>query len=245
MRSKHIYSLASAVCAVAVAGSASADVTRLRVVVDDLPLQDTPLTIDAKSAVLPSGTKDHGPVPKSWRKLPDGGTEQMENSRCTDDRRGSVGTIIGTSTSTRRIWEADGKIWLDTAYVDTTWGHVEVTRAERVPLARIADGVWGFRRKSAVVLVTARDIGFIEEGGSYECGIHETEIAAPAGTAVVDSSPKDANEAKKQIALNMTGADMKPKWTPEWVGVEYRIMASVSKSSADPTTTLSLVVKRP
>lgn len=245
MRSRLICSLASAACVLAFAGSADAEVTRLRIAVDDLPRQDTPIVVDAKNAVLPNGTKDHGPIPKSWPKMPEARDVQMENSRCTDERRASVGTIYGNTGSTRKIWEANGKIWIDTADIDTTWGYIEVKHAERVPLARIADGLWGFRRKGVVVLVAARDDGFIDEGGFYQCSLQDTEIAAPAGTAVLNSSPKDVNEAIKQIAKNMVEPGKTPKWTPEWVGVEYRILASVSKSSADPSTTLSLVVKRP
>lgn len=245
MRSRLICSLASAACFMAFADDARADVTRLRISVEDLPRQDTPITIDKEKAVLPNGTKDHGPIPKSWRKMPDGGDEQIENGRCTDDRRGSVGTIFGNAGSTRKIWEADGKTWIDTADIDLTWGYVEVKHAERVPLARITDGVWGFRRKDVVVLVVARDDGFVDEGGFYQCSLQDSEIAAPAGSSVVTSSPQAVNEAIKQIAKNRAFSGLKSKWTPEWVGVEFKILASVSKSSADPTTTLSLVVKRP
>lgn len=245
MRSRLICSLASAACFTAFTCDAHADVTRLRIAVDTLPRQDNPIVVEAKSAVLPNGTKDHGPIPKSWRRMPEGGDEQMENSRCTDDRRGSVGTIFGNVGTTRKIWEADGKTWVDTADIDVTWGYVEVKHAERVPLARITDGVWGFRRKDVVVLVVARDDGFIDEGGFYQCTLQDSEIAAPAGTSVVTSSPQAVNEAIAQIAKNRAFSGLKPKWTPEWVGVEFKILASVSKSSADPATTLSLVVKRP
>lgn len=250
MRSRLICSLASAALAGAglmFAGIANAEVTRLRIAVDELPRQDKPMEVAPKNAVLPNGTKDHGPVPKSWRKHPESGDEddQIESSRCTDDRRASVGTLYGNSGSVMKIWEADGKVWLDSSQIDTTWSHVEVKHAERVPLARITDGLWGYRRKGVVVLVSARDIGFIEEGGFYECAIRETEISAPAGTAIVDSSPKDVNAAIEQIARNFADTQRKPKWKPQWIGVELRILASVSKSSADASTFLSLVIKRP
>lgn len=244
MRSRLIYSLVSA--GVMLAGTANAEVTRLRVSVDDLPRQDKPMEITPKNAMLPNGTKDHGPVPKTWRKHPESGEDdQIENSRCTDDRRASVGTLYGNSGSVMKIWEADGKSWLDSSQIDTTWGYVEVKHAERVPLARITDGVWGYRRKDVVVVVSALDIGFIEEGGFYECTIRETEIASPSGTAIVDSSPKDVNDAIKQIARNFVDTQRKPKWKPEWTGVEMRILASVSKSSSDASTVLNLVIKKP
>ena len=250
MRSKLICSLVSAALAGAgfmFAGTANAEVTRLRIAVDELPRQDKPIEVTPKNAVLPNGTKDHGPVPKTWRKHPQSGEEddQIENSRCTDDRRASVGTLYGNSGSVMKIWEADGKVWLDSSQVDTTWGYVEVKHAERVPLARVTDGLWGYRRKDVVVLVSARDIGFIEEGGFYECSIHETEISAPAGTAIVDSSPKDVNDAIKEIARNFADTQRKAKCKPEWTGVEVRILASVSKSSADASTLLNLVIKKP
>src|SRR5687767_3683963 len=111
MRSRLICSLASAALALTIAGGARAETTRLRVSVDELPKQNEPFEISAKTAVLPSGAKDHSPIPKSWRKAPESGDEEIENSRCTDDRRGSVGTIRGSSTMTRKIWEADGKTW--------------------------------------------------------------------------------------------------------------------------------------
>lgn len=247
MHSRHICSLvsmASALLVFACAGSARAEITRLRISVDELPRQDDPKEIATKSAMLPNGVKDHGAVPKSWRKMPESG-EQMENARCTDDRRASVGTLYGNAGIMHKIWEADGKIWLDRADVDTSWGYVEVKHAERVPLARITDGVWGFRRKNAVVLVTAGDTGFIEEGGFYECAIRETEIAAPAGTGLVVSAPNEVNAAMRQVAQNNAEPGKRPKWNPEWIGASYRIIASVSKSSADASTTLNLVVKRP
>lgn len=247
MRSRLICSLVSAASAAIVfasAGRAHAEVTRLRITLDDLPRQDEPHEIAAKSVMLPNGVKDRDAIPKSWRKLPESG-EQMENARCTDDRRASVGTFYGNSGTTHKIWEKDGKIWLDRADLDTTYWYVEVKHAERVPLARITDGVWGYRRKNAVVLVTATDTGFMEEGGFYECAIRETEIAAPTGTGLVTSSPADVNAAMKTIAKNNAEPGKPPKWSPEWVGVEYKIIASVSKSSADAATTLNLVVKRP
>lgn len=245
MRSRLICSLVSV--GLLLAGTANADVTRLRIAVDALPRQDKPLDVAPKNAVLPNGTKDHGPIPKTWRKHPESreDDDQIENSRCTDDRRASVGTLYGTSGTVRKIWEADGKVWFDTASIDTTWGYVEVKQAERVPLARIADDLWGYRRKDVVVLVSARDTGFIEEGGFYECSLSETEIAAPSGTANLVSSPTDVNDAIRQIAKNIAASDRKPKWKPEWVGVEFRILASVSKSSVDPSPMLSLVIKKP
>lgn len=245
MRSRLICSLASASLVLAFAGVANADVTRLRIPIDELPRADAPIEVAPKSAILPNGTKDHGPVPKSWRKNPETGDEQIENARCTEDRRASVGTLYGNAGTTRKIWEADGKAWLDTADIDTTWGYVEVKHADRVPLARITDGLWGYRRKDAVVLVSARDIGFIDEGGFYECSLHDTEIPAPGGTAIVDSSPKDVDDAKKQIARNLAEPGKRPRWSAPWSGVEYKILASVSKSSGDASTMLSLVVKKP
>jgi hypothetical protein len=244
MRSKLIYSLVSGCSLLLLPGTANAETTRLRVAVDTLPLQSKPLEIDAKSAVLPNGAKDHGAIPKTWRKMPEDG-EQMENARCTDDRRGAVGTIYGTAATVRKIWEANGKTWLDTSEIDTTWGYVEVKHAERVGLTLITEGVWGYRRKDVVVLVTAGDTGFIEEGSFYECNIHETEIAAPAGTGIVSSSPQDVESAIRQIAMNMSEPGKPAKRAPQWVGVEFRILASVSKSSADSSPMLSLVVKRP
>jgi hypothetical protein len=245
MRSKLSCWLASAVFLCA--GSAHAETTRLRIPIDDLPLQDEPIKLSAKDAVLPNGVKDHGAVPKSWRRVGSTDFDQVEHARCTDDRTGSVTTIRGESGSTAKIWEAGGKIWLDLAHIDTTWNYVEVKDPVRYPLARIADGIWGYRRANAVHLVTATDTGFIEEGGFYACDIRETAIAAPAGTASVESSPKAVNEAIKQIAKNEAFSEPKkpPKWTPEWFGVEFKIVASVSKSSADASTTLNLVVKRP
>jgi hypothetical protein len=248
MRSRLICSLASGAFAlgvVAFAGDARAEVTRIRISIDDLPLQDKPIRVDAKSAMLPSGARDHGPVPKSWRKIDQGKDEQAESSRCTDERRGSVATMYGTTTSTQRIWEANGKTWLDDAEIETVWGYVEVRKAERVPLALITDGLWGYRRKDAVVLVAARDNGFIEEGGFYECRIAVSEVAPAGGTTIIDSSPKDVNDAIKQAALNRAEPGKPPKWFPEWVGVERRILVSVSKSEADTATTLSLVIKKP
>jgi hypothetical protein len=244
MRSKLICSLISGFSLLLLAGTASAETTRLRIAVDTLPLQNKPLEIDAKSAVMPNGAKDHGPIPKTWRKMPENG-DQMENARCTDDRRGAVGTIYGTSATVRKIWESNGKSWLDTSEIDTTWGYVEVKHAERVPLALITDGVWGYRRKDVVVLVTAGDTGFIEEGSFYECNIHESEIAAPAGTGAVHSSPQDVENAIHQLAMNMSEPGKPVKRAPPWIGVEFRILASVSKSSADSSPIVSLVVKRP
>lgn len=249
MRSKPICSLASAVAALLalLAGDARADVTRLRVRIDELPLQDKPMKVDGKNAVLPNGARDHGPIPKSWRKQGSGTDpiEHIENARCTEDRRGSVATIYGTTTSTEKIWEADGKTWLDTADIETAWLFVEVKKAERIQLGRIADGLWGYRRKDAVVLVAARDSGFIEEGGFYECRIGEHEISTGGGTTMVVSSPKDVNDAMDQIAKNMAEPGKAPKKHPEWTGLDVRILASVSKSSSDAAPILNVVIKKP
>lgn len=244
MRSRLICSLVSAAAVFVSAREAHAEVTRLRIAVDDLPRQDEAFQVSAKSAVLPNGVRDHGAVPKSWRKAPEDG-EQIENARCTDDRRASIGTLYGTSGTMQKIWEADGKTWLDRVEVDTAFGFVDVKHADRVPLARITDGVWGFRRKNTVVLVSATDTGFTDEGGFYECTISQREIAMPAGTAVIDSSPGAVNTTIKDMARFAVEPGKAPKWKPEWVGVEYKILASVSKSSADASMTLNLVVKRP
>lgn len=244
MRSRHIFSLASAALVLSVASGAKADTTRLRVSVDELPKQNEPFEIDAKSAVLPNGAKDHSPIPKSWRKQP-AGEEPIENSRCTDDRRGSVGTIYATTTTTRKIWEADGKTWLDTAFIDTTSDTIKISNAERVPLARIADGLWGYRRKAAVVLVAAQDNGFTGRGGpSWDCGINESEIAMPAGARILQSSTAAANEAIDELASWSVDGKPTPR-RPRWVGVDVQILASVSKSSADETAMLNVVIKRP
>jgi len=152
---------------------------------------------------------------------------------------------VGRRGRTGKVGGSNGRTGLDRVGLDTTWGYVEVKHAQRVPLARISDGVWGYRRKASVVLVTAVDIGFIEEGGFYECTIRETEIPAPAGTSMVTSSPKDVNDAIAQIARNSAEPGKPATKAPEWTGVEFRIIASVSKSSADPSTMLNLVVKRP
>ena len=243
MRSRLICSLVSVGMFVAL--PAQAETTRVRIAVDELPKQNEPFEVNAKTAVLPNGARDHSPIPKTWRKQPESGDEQIENSRCTDDRRGSVGTIYGTTTTTRKIWEADGKTWLDSADVELTWGYVDVKHADRVPLARITDGLWGYRSKNGVVLVSARDTGFIEEGGFYECRIQDTEIAAPSGTAGINSSPQEVNDTIHSMARSFAEPGKPPKWHPAWVGVEYRILASVSKSSTDTAPMLNLVIKKP
>lgn len=244
MRSRLICSLASAVFAMFVAADAHAETTRLRISIDDLPLQDQALKVAREAAVLPNGARHGGAVPKSWREQKQD-DPQMEGARCTDGRLGSVRTIFSGNTSTSRIWEGDGKTWLDRAEVGTYWGKIDVKEAERVPLARITEGLWGYRRKSGIVLVAARDTGFREEGGFYECTISETEIAAPAGTAVLDSSPKEVNEVIKDIAKWTAEPGKAPKWHPEWTGVEWRMLASVSQASNDARPMLNLVIKKP
>lgn len=245
MRSKLICSLVSAAGGLVLAGDAHADVTRHRVVVDALPLADKPIQVEPKNAKLPNGARDHGPIPKTWR-IHDSDGEQVENARCTDDRRASIATTYASmDTQAERIWEADGKTWLDTAEIGTAWMFVEVKRAERVPLGRIADGIWGYRRKDVVVLVAARDTGFVEEGGFYECRIASQEISTGGGTTMFVSSPKDVNDALDQIAKNAAEPEKAPKWHPAWVGVELRFFASVSRSSADASPMLNLVVKKP
>lgn len=244
MRSRLICSLASAGFALFVACTAQADVTRLRVAIDELPLQDKETKVDPKNAVLPSGARDHGPVPKSWRVHQDSG-EQMENARCEGDRRGSVSTIYGTTTWTQKIWEANGKTFLDRADIETAWLFVEVKRAVRVELARLADGLWGYRSKDTVVLVAALDTGSVDEGGFYECSIAERQIPTAGGTTLLVSSPKEVNDALDQIAKNMAEPGKAPKWHPQWTGVELRVLASVAESSSDPKPMLNLVIKKP
>ena len=85
------------------AGRAQADVTRLRISIAELPRQDKPIEIAPKDAALPNGARELVPVPKTWREQPEQG-ETIEGARCTDDRKGSVGTIYSGMTSTQRIW---------------------------------------------------------------------------------------------------------------------------------------------
>lgn len=245
MRSRLICSLSSAAfaLALALAGDARADVTRIRVAVDELPRADEGAKIEPKDAVLPNGMRDHGPVPKAWR-THDDPSDFIESSRCTDDRRGSIGTMYGTTASTQKIWEANGKAFFDDVDVETVWGYVEVKRAIRVPLARITDGLWAYRRKDSVVLVAARDTGF-EDGGFYQCRIDETELSVSGGSTVLVSSPKDVNDAMDRIAKNQVEPGKKPKPHPPWMGVELRVLASVAKSSSDASAILNVVMKKP
>jgi hypothetical protein len=147
--------------------------------------------------------------------------------------------------NTEKIWEEAGKTWLDRAEVETKDGRVNVTSAERVPLARIADGIWGYRRKGEVAVVVARDSGFLEEGASWECRVAESVLAAPAGTTIIDSSPNDANLAMRERERWMRESGQKHAWHPDWSGVQLRVMASVSKAESDPAPILSLVIRRP
>lgn len=248
MRSKRIWPLASLALGfaalIASPTEARADVTRLRVSIDDLPKQDKRLEIDSKSAVLPNGAKAYGPTPKGWRELQQD-DNQIEGGHCTDDRRGSVSTIYSGKTTTMKIWEANGKTWLDEAELDVSGGIISVMHATRVPLGRITDGMWGYRAEKRVVLVAAQDNAFFQEGSFWECRVTETEIAAPAGTAILDSSPSTANEVIKDVVKRNTEPGQKPKWQPAWVGVEFRALASVSKASTDATPMLNLVIKKP
>jgi hypothetical protein len=226
-------------------GSARAELTRVRVSVEDLPRQDEPIEIDGKNAVLPDGAREGGPVPKSWLAWEGGDSELSPSAHCTEDRRGSVGTLIEGLTSTRKIWEANGKVWLDSADIATKTGSVHVNSAERIPVARIADGIWGYRHKTDVTLLAAADIGFLEEGTFVECRISDHTVGTPAGTAIIDSSPKDVNRVLQQQAEWMRQAKLKPKWRPEWKGVEFRAMVSVSKASSDPAPMLNVVMRTP
>lgn len=243
MRSRLIFSLGSVI--LLCAGSASAETARVRVSIEELPFVKDPVVIKGAEAVLPNGARDRGPVPKTWRE-PTPGEEQVdEASRCTDDRRGSVGTIYGHTASTARIWEANGKIWLDNADVDTALGVIEVKRAERVPLARVADGIFAYRRDKHVVLVAARDTGLMDHGAFFECRVVEQWLTAPAGTVTIESSPSDANRVMRDMQKMLAENGQKPKWRPDWTGTELRVMASVSKASADPAPMLNLVIRRP
>ncbi len=239
MRSKRICALVETVLALALAGEAHAEPTTTRLTVNaaELPLASPEgWKIDPKLAVLPGGVREGARPPSSWPLANDEGTN--EHSRCLDDRRGAVEAAYGGTTYTTRIFESGGKEYLDRATVETKGGTVHVTDAFRTPVVRVAAGVWAYRTKEGVQLVTAVDEGMFDHAVFYGCAIREQGITSPAGTTTMVSSAEDADRVMREMRGDRKRA------LPRWIGVDMTVHASVSRSSADPGPMLRVIVTR-
>jgi hypothetical protein len=225
----------------ALASPAQAENTRVRVPVSALPRQDEPIKIDGKQAVLPDGAREGSAPPKSWRF----GSEALdyEVGHCTDGRRAAISATTSNETSTEKVWEKDGKVFLDRTRVQIAEGKVHVTSAERVPVAYVADSVWAYRRGKTVRLITAIDSGIFSRAIFWGCSLDEIAASMPAGTTATSSSPDQVNGVIRQF-LDIDDQNKKLGIAP-WKGVELTLVASVSKSSADAEPMLNLVIKRP
>lgn len=219
---------------------AQAETKRVRVPVSSLPRADQPIVVDPKNAVLPDGARHGAPAPRRW-KVTEQESSAEESSRCTDDRRASLTAMSSLEGSAEKIWEKDGKVFLDRTRVKIEEGKVVVTSAERVPLVFVADNIWAYRNGKELRLVMARDFGVFWRAIFYGCEVDETPIAFPTGTTIATSSPDQVNTVIKQIREVV---DPSRKVTP-WKGVELKVVATVSKASADPEPMLNLVIKRP
>jgi hypothetical protein len=225
-----------AIVVLGIASPARAETTaRLRIPVSSVPRQDEPIKIDPKNAVLPDGAREGSPLPKGW-KMSVADLDDHEFGHCTDDRRASVATSGNDETSTDKIWETNGKVFLDRARVKIVDGKVHVISAERVPVVYVAESIWAFRNASTVRLVIAVDSGFFARRVSWGCFVQEHAVAVPAGAMAIDSSPDRVDEVLKENS---------DKKQAPWKGVAVKLLVSVSKASADPEPMLNLVIKRP
>ncbi len=242
MRSRRISALSEVAVALAVLATGSEaraeeTTSRIRIDAGGLPRVGAEgWKIDPKLAVLPSGAREGGMVPASWPTTNDDGTN--EHSRCVDDRRGDVQPVYGGTTYTTRIFESGGKEYLDHVTLDVKNGVVHVAEAFRTPIARVADGIWAYRTKDDVMLVAAVDEGVFDRAVFYGCSIRQFSVASPAGATMIESSASQADEVMRQMR-----GDQKHR-LPPWVGTEMRVVASVSRSSADPGPMLRLVITR-
>lgn len=90
------------------------------------------------------------------------------------------------------------------------------------------------------MLVMAADDGAFDHSAYYGCSIREAMVASPAGTAELVSSASAADGV-----MRMMKGDEAKSVLPKWRGADARVMASVSRSSADPGPMLSIVLRRP
>jgi hypothetical protein len=218
---------------------AQAETKRARIPLSSIPKQDSPATIRAADAVLPDGAREGSAVPASW-KFVQWGAYWVENAHCTDDRRGSVLTGDPTehTTSTDRVWEANGKTFVDRARVKIEGGKVHVVSAQRLEVAHLTDAIWAYRRGAFVVLVVARDTGVNGKAISFGCALDEVDLGFP-GSVSIESRP----DLAKQVQDAFREEAARPP--PPWKGRKLTALVTTSKSSADAEAMLGFVVQTP
>lgn len=236
MRWKRICMIVEGMFLAATLSAANAEPTiqRVRVRAEELP-KSTEWKIDPKLAVLPNGARHGRKAPPSWKSRPE--AWDAEGSRCVDDRKGEVAPITSNGTQTSRIFDSGGREYLDRASVEIKDGIVNVKEATRTPLARIADGVWGYRRADSVHIVAAIDEGVVDRGAFYGCRIADTIGALPVATFRIVSSATDADQV-----MRLAKDDRKNR-LPKWIGRDMSVTGSVSKSSDDPAPMVTLVIR--
>jgi len=225
-------------------------VTRKMIHADELPYGDEKKLAPAQVS-LP-GAREGGAVPASWKDLSFGG-EQAPSGRCFDARSSSVVTYDLEQRRTRKIVTIDGKDFLDEAIVSVAEGKVKVKEATRTPVMKLVEAapnvaVWGYRRKrdrgAEIVFLAAIDHGVFDRAISYGCSLDEFSATLPTQSLGFSSSATEAFEVAQKIwkYANEAYKDKDPK--PSWVGENYRVEASTSKSAADPAPMVSIYLRR-
>ena len=224
---------------------AHAETKRVRIPVSSLPMTKEPPKIAHHDEVmLPDGVRHGSPLPKSWKVQASVVSDIEEYAHCTDGRRASVGTIgANGEAATDKIWETNGKVFLDHARIKVEDGKVHVVEAQRVPVVYVSEAMWAYRDDIGIRLLAARDGGMFSRAIFYGCSL-DTMILSTPSSVVFGSDPEATTEVMNRV-MNLN-ADGQTKQRPRrWQGVAFSVLASVSKATADAETMLNVVINQP
>jgi hypothetical protein len=224
-------------------------VTRKMIRADELPFGEVKKLAPAQVS-LP-GAKHGGAAPASWNTV--AWDSQLPGSRCVDGRTASIESWH-PDFRTHKIVTIDGKEFLDVATISIADDKINVKEATRTPIMKIVEAtanvaVWGYRRQGEhgpeVVFVSAIDEGIFDRAINYGCSLQEHTAVLPTKSISFSSSATQAYEVAQRIFDNgMEDGKKRPGKRPTWVGENYRVEVSTSKSSADPTPMVAIFIRR-